>query len=202
MKIILLLIFPFLLARGQEQEIIRVHRDPHTGKIWKKPPHQSLKSKASRLSLSYQMKLSNDSSGKLQTIEGSYAYRREKIWPEVFASLTTGTLRSLSSGSDPSHRPVTLSLFGLGLSHQSHFIQKFLKMPNSYESVAAGLGLYTLQEGRQGPGLKTDFKTLLHSSNNLHYGLKFSYHLVHLFDASPVKIFSWLTIGFDIGYYF
>ena len=152
--------------------------------------------------LVYQLKLSQEFSGKLQTLEGSYAYRWKDIWPEIFASLTTATLDSLSEGTDPSPEAVALSNIGLGVSHQSHTVQKLLKMPNAFESITVGLGYYILQGAEHGPGFKTDFKTFIHTSSNLHYGLKCSYHLIHLFNASPVKFFSWLTVGLDIAYYF
>ena len=54
MKIILLIVlFPIFNLYGQEQKIIRIHRDPITGKVWKKPVHRGQKSQTSRLSLSY-----------------------------------------------------------------------------------------------------------------------------------------------------
>ena len=202
MKTILLLvvIFSIVPISGQTQKIVRIHRDPDTGQIWIKPVHLGKKAQTSRISLSYQ------GNTKLHTLEGSYSYRRKDIWPEVFASRTTGILQALDEKTLFPTRTVSLTGFGLGVSHQSHNIQKILKMPNAFESIAVGAGYHILQEAGQeaghGPGLKTDFKTFIHTSSNLHYGLKFSYHLVHLFNASPVKIFSWLNVGLDVAYYF
>ena len=204
--LIIIMIFPIVPLCGQEQKVVRIHRNPHTGEIWTKPVHLSKKAQTSRISLSYQGNLSHQSFAKLLTLEGSYAYQWSGFWPEAFASLTTGSLLALNQQTTTPSKIVTLYNFGLGISHQSHTIQKFLKIPNAFESINVGVGYYTLQGAKQeaghGPGLKTDFKTFFHTSSNLHYGFKFSYHLAHLFNASPVKLFSWLSVGLDVAYYF
>ena len=202
MKNLLLLVLVGTSFPLQSQEIIRVHRDPQTGEIWEKAPHRGQKPVYSRFSLSYQLKLSDNTSYKLKTFEGSYAYKWNKLWCEAFTSLTWGTLRSMSEGTHPSNKQVALSGFGLGLSNQSEILQKILKLPNSFESVTAGLGYYVLQQQDYGIGLKTDFKAFVLSSSNLHYGLKLSYHLVHLLNASHTQFFSWLNVGVDVAYYF
>ena len=202
MTIIPLLLASLLATGLQAQEVIRVHRNPKTGQIWTPPPHKSTKPKAYRMSLSYQWKFSGDSLGKLQTLEGSLSHSRNTLWPEVFYSLTTGTRRALSDKADPSKRKVALSGLGVGLSHQSQLIQNFSKIAGSFENITIGLGYYFLQQSEYGLGLKTDFKAYFLSSTNLHYGFKFSYHLVHLVNYPPSPFFSWLDAGLDIAYYF
>ena len=197
--IVLLLLFNTIFSI-QAQEIVRIHRDPQTGEIWTPPPLEQ-KMKPSRLSLSYQLELS-ENSYRLNTFEGSYAHQWNNLWPEIFTSVTVGPRNALSAGADPSDQLVGLSGFGLGLSNQSRITQKLLKMPNSFENVTLGAGYYILQREDHGLGIKADFKVFIYSASNLHYGFKLTYHLVHLIDASPVQFFSWLNVGFDVAFYF
>ena len=196
-----LFLFP-LAGQLQAQDVIRIHRDPLTGQVWTPSPHKSKKTEPYRISLSYQWKFSGAYFAKLQTLEGSLSRKWNNLFPEIFYSLTTGPRRDLSEETTFSQKNVALSGFGVGLSHQSRMIQDFSKIADSFESITVGFGYYFLQQSEHGPGLKTDFKIYFLSSSSLHYGLKFSYHLVHLFNYPPSPFFSWLDAGLDIAYYF
>ncbi len=178
----------------------------------------------SRTSFLYHVNNDINSIADINTLEFNYAHRFELAWVEIFALRTTAKFNEITdnnpndfaSSEDLEQTEESLFAFGAGLSYRSSWIQELVGSEKMFTTTSAGLGWYSLEENfsgftYSGPGLKTDFGIHRRASRSMHYGVRMSYNLASVKRAQETEnerssqrglTLSWLTVGFDLSFYF
>lgn len=177
-----------------------------------------------RTSFLYHVNNDINSITNITTLEFNYAHKFELAWLELFAIRTTATFNEItdsnpndfSGGEALDLTEESLLAFGAGLSYRSSWIQELVNSDKMFTTTAASLGWYSLSENfsgftYSGPGIKTDFGIHRRSSRSMHYGVRMSYNLASVKRAQETELerssqrsltLSWLTVGFDLSFYF
>jgi len=160
----------------------------------------------------------------LQTLEFNWAHRFDLAWLEFFFLRTQAKFEELTennpkeggTSSDLLQSDDIVIAAGASLSYRGNWIGELLQSDKVFSTTSAGIGWYRFTESLRGstysgPGLKTDFGIHRRSSRSLHYGMKMSYHLSHTKRAAEfegesssarAQVLSWLSLGFDLTFYF
>lgn len=184
----------------------------------------STTSDQSRISFLYHINSDAESAFELTTMEFIYAKKFEFAWLEVFASRTSARFSEITEmntniGTDfLDQRESTDSLFsfGAGIMYRSQFMKSLLDTDKVFESTSFSLAYHSFTEefraeSYKGPGIKADFGIHRRASRGMHYGIKMSYNLAEVkkaaeFDTDTSSdrslLLTWLSIGFDLSFYF
>lgn len=155
--------------------------------------------------------------------EVNYASRQSFGWLEFGGSLYRGHFSRITknnAGLGPGSEELdetasTLLTVSSGLSYRTTYIQHFFP-DNWFETISAALTYQIMQEPHRdqtfrGPGLKTDFGIQKRTSQTNYWGVKASYQISSLqwtdkpdglSRANRSLIVNWLSIGFELGFYF
>ncbi len=205
----------------KESETIIKKRDPNSGIYLSE--YSTFKDK-NRISFLYHLNNDFTALTNLQTIEMNWARRFDLAWVEFFFFRTQAMFEELTENNS-SEGPLSSDLLqsddtvlagGASLSFRGNWIGEFLDSDKVFTSTSAGIGWYRFTENFRnriysGPGLKCDFGIHRRSSQTIHYGVKMSYHLSHTKRAAEFEgegssarsqVLSWLSMGFDLSFYF
>jgi hypothetical protein len=160
----------------------------------------------------------------LQTVEFNWAHRFDLAWVEFFFFRTQAKFEELTEN-NPNEGGITADLLqsddsvlagGASISYRGNWVGELFQSDKVFSTISAGLGWYRFSESLRGltysgPGLKCDFGVHRRSSRSIHYGMKMSYHLSHTKRAAEFEgesssarsqVLSWLSLGFDLSFYF
>ena len=194
--------------------------DPITGLV---ALESEIEPKKHRWSLVFHTPHNLADTGRLLGIEGLYAYRWGKLWPEFSFRRITAQTEKVSwpafDGSGAGNAlddQIGIAIFGAGLSLPSTWVQELTDEKGLYTTSAASLNYVVMSDGTSsnnfaGLGLTADFGLHYRAGESWHYGLKTGYHLskvrrMPLFDGEPSALrsqyLSFLSLGFDLSLYF
>lgn len=196
-------------------------RNAETGLFIKDYNTQSDKS---RLSLLYHVNSDLKHLSGLQTLEAIYAYRFNEIWLELFGLKTFGKFNELTT-TNPNETTASTELLnsgdtvmalGASIALRDNWISHLVNSDKIFTTTAAGIGWYSFTENLKGktysgPGLKADFGIHRRATRTMHYGVKLSYNLASVkrpadfeneSSSKRAQTLTWLTLGFDISFYF
>lgn len=206
-----------------DEELKLRYKDEETGLY---QPIYIVSSDKSRLSLLYFMNSDLRQLTGISTFELIYAKKSGNYWLEFIASnsnLHYDSITSFVSGPIPDAVETDLVFLvenlvtlGVGLSYRTTLIQNFIQSGEYFETVSAYLTANHLSEiysseSYTGLGLKADFGIHKRVSQFFHFGGKMSYNLVAVKRAAIGSetdeslrslTLHWLSIGFDLSYYF
>ena len=153
--------------------------------------------------------------GNIIALEAIYAYPLKSSWLEFFLQEVQGNFSEMAHAITPlgtndqeqAESKNTLFVFGGGFMDEGTWVQDLFDDKNLFTSASANLGFYILDDeltGKQftGPGIKIDFGLYRRRQVKMHYGLKVNYHLAKVTNSSSKMLLSWLSFGFDLGFYF
>lgn len=126
-----------------------------------------------------------------------------------------GTAEAHPDNQRPDEAQQDLTILGIGMAHRFKFILDFIDNKRLYEQVNWFITYNRDNDGftnnsYSGPGLVADYEIFKRSSQRMYYGWKLSYHLASVGrsvedgerNREGRLTLSWVSMGFNIGYYY
>lgn len=167
----------------------------------------------SKLSLAYHINPSISFStfadvAKISTIEAAYTYKMQNFWLNFLVQRTSASVEKILENPVILGSTDSITTFGIGLYQRFHLFDNFFENNLLYESIEANLTYNLISNnleelGYSGIGLKSDFGVYYRHTAKLHYGVKFSYNIISAKNSQELtRNPSWISLGFDISFYF
>ncbi|MBC74943.1 MAG: hypothetical protein CME64_02920 [Halobacteriovoraceae bacterium] len=178
-----------------------------------------------RLSLSYQFSANVRDFVELNSIELILSRELQdyaNTWISVMAKRTTGKYEAFADDIDTSNgansrkgTDQTFTTFGAGAGYRFKALTAVFESSRVFETVDAFLTYNTHVDGLdsesyQGFGIQTDYGLHRRSGRSFYYGGKLSYNIASLARSKKGDekledrslVFGWLSMGFEMGYYY
>ncbi len=156
---------------------------------------------------------------------------QRSFWSLIYKSHTANFSQVSQNPTEDNSRPPTSDRFpgnqrpddaaqkittmGIGYAHRFKLILDFFPTQKVFEQINVNAGYTTLNDAHSGSqykgyGFMSDYEIIYRSSQKLFYGLKFSYNLFPV-SRAPLEgeastdhklTLSWVSMAFNIGYYF
>ncbi len=181
----------------------------------------SMDKKDMSLTIGYQFYPSLKAADDITSLDLGISKDINGIWLSAMFSNTSALFNQITQRNNQANPSIpsslnpkeTINSFGIGLGIQEKVPADIIKLPNVYAKSEAfitynKLSESTFSENYSGIGIKTDIRLYKYAEIGMHYGTKLSYSLSQVTkkgDSSSDSrslLISFISLGFDIGFYF